>query len=469
MIVLKFGGSSVDSSESIERVVGIVRDLRHRRPVVVVSAMAKTTRRLLKCADAAAAGDLDLPTAWAIFEELRNYHLGVAHAVVPGAGRRLLDTMIGRWFKELHTAIERVTEEGRLTAQSADEIAAFGELLSSSVLSLALDRSGDDPVEAPWIDCRQVLVTDDSFNRAQPIYDETDARMRKVFLPHLAAGRIPVVGGYVGATVDGITTTLGKEGSDFSAAIVGAALNAEEVQIWTDVDGMMTADPRQVSGARKVCTLSFAEALELACSGAKKPHYGTLGPASRAGVPIRILSSWNPHLGNPTEGTVIGQRNASAAPTIKSITCRDNARRILVHAPTGADRAAFLAKVREIVDRFRPSLLVLGVTNQGVELALDLEERLFEIHSALGHAGAVHFAPSRTVITLVSEDLATSPELVERVLVAAEGLEPRLVVEGVAAPCIRCLVNEEMTGVALALLHERIFGGHLQEPGEPVP
>lgn len=465
MIVLKFGGSSVDSAESIERVVGIVRGLRHRRPVVVVSAMAKTTRRLLKCADAAAAGDLDLPAAWAIFEELRSYHLGVAHEVVPDAGHRLLDTMVDRWFQELHAAIERVASEGRLTPRSADEMAAFGELLSSTIFSLALGRSGTDAVEAPWIDCRQVLVTDDSFNRARPIYDETEARMRKVFLPHLAAGRIPVVGGYVGATLDGVTTTLGKEGSDFSAAILGAALGAEEVQIWTDVDGMMTADPRQVSGARKVRTLSFAEALELSCSGAKKPHYGTLGPASRAGVPIRILSSWNPHLESAAEGTVIGQRNRTAPPCIKSITCRDNARRILVHVPAGTERAAFLANVMEVVDRFRPALLVLGVDHQGIELALDREDRMFEIHGALGHAGTVHFAPSRTVITLVSEDLATHPDLAARVLQAAEGMDPRLVVEGVAAPCIRCLVSEETAGVALAALHDRLFSDH---PGEVV-
>jgi aspartate kinase len=458
MIVLKFGGSSVDGAESIERVAGIVRGLRHRRPVVVVSAMAKTTRRLLKCADAAAAGDLDLPTAWAIFEEVRAYHTSVAHAVVPAAGHRVLDAMLGRWFGELHAAIDRVAAEGRLTPRSADEVAAFGELLSSSILSLALDRSGPDALESPWIDCRQVLVTDDSFNRARPLYEEADPRLRKALLPHVAAGRVPVLGGYAGATRDGITTTLGKEGSDFSAAIVGAALGAEEVQIWTDVDGMMTADPRQVPGARRVRTLSFAEALELSCSGAKKPHYGTLGPASRAGVPIRILNSWSPHLEGVAEGTLIGPRNGSAPPAIKSITCRDNTRRIKV-------RKADPAGVLEAVDRFRPSLLVLRMDGEEAELALDREDRMFEIHTALSRLGEVHFAPSRTVITLVSEDLATSPELVRQVLRAAEGLEPRLVTAGAAAPCIRCLVSEEMSAAAVAALHDRIFGGH---PGETV-
>jgi aspartate kinase len=469
MIVLKFGGSSVDSPESIERVVGIVRGLLPRKPVVVVSAMAKTTRRLLKCADAAAAGDLDLPTAWAIFEELRAFHQGVAHAVVPPGGRQVLDAMLKRWFGELHAAIDRVAEEGRLTPRSADEVASFGELLSSSILALALDRPAPDGIESRWVDCRQVLVTDDAFNRARPDYPETDARMRKALLAHVEAGRVPVVGGYVGATRDGITTTLGKEGSDFSAAIVGAALGAEEVQIWTDVDGIMTADPRQVSGARRVRTLSFEEALELSCSGAKKPHYGTLGPASRAQVPIRILNSWSPHLENPAEGTLIGARDGAAPPTVKSITCRDNARRITVRG-TG-----ILAGVLEVCERFRPSLLVLraepDTDPEEIELALDREDRLFEIHTALAHlpgAGEVRLAPGRTVITLVSEDLAASPELAERVLAAAEGLSPRLVLAGSAAPCVRCLVSEEMAGAALAALHERIFGA-VHTPGETVP
>jgi aspartate kinase len=472
LIVLKFGGSSVDTPDSIERVVGIVRGLLHRRPVVVVSAMGKTTRRLLKCADAAAAGDLDLPVAWAMFEELRTMHEKVARAVVPPAGRRVLDAMLKRWFGELHTTIEEIAAEGRLTPRSADQVAAYGELLSSSILALALDRPSPDGLESRWIDCRQVLVTDDDFNRARPLYEETNERMRKALLPHMDAGRVPVLGGYVGATRDGVTTTLGKEGSDFSAAIVGAALGAEEVQIWTDVDGMMTADPRQVSGVRRVCTLSFDEALELSCSGAKKPHYGTLGPASRANVPIRILNSWSPHLENAAEGTLIGPRDHTAPPSIKSITCRPNARRITVRSASGAKAPAFLVSVFAVCDRFRPSLLVLNIEEKAVELALDREDRLFEIRSALagveGH-GDISLAPGQTVITLVSEDLATDPDLVQRVLQAAEGLDPRVVLEGVAAPCVRCLVEEELAPQAVAALHEKVFGSPLGGPGEPVP
>jgi aspartate kinase len=461
---MKFGGSSVDSPPSIERVVGIVRSLLHRRPVVVVSAMAKTTRRLLRCADAAAAGDLDMPKAYSVFNELREFHSQVGHAVVEPGGHSVLAAMLDRYFGDLRAQIEAIGRAGRLTARDADAVASFGELLSSAILSLALDRP-EDGIEAPWIDCRQVLITDESFNRAKPIYEETEPRMRKAFLSHIEAGRVPVVGGYVGATRDGITTTLGKEGSDFSAAIVGAALGAEEVQIWTDVDGMMTADPRLVPGARRIRTLSFGEGLELACAGAKKPHWGTLGPASRADVPIRILNSWNPHLDRgPSEGTLIGRRTAGAEPVIKSISWRANARRITVQGE-GAD---FQAGVFAVCERFRPALMVIGTGAEEIELALDAEDRLFEIRSALaqcgGQPGEVHFASGRAVISLVSDDLATSPALAEQVLAFAAGSDPRLVTAGAAAPCIRCLVNEENAPDAVALLHQKIFGHRPEEP-----
>lgn len=462
MIVMKFGGSSVDSPPSIERVVGIVQSLLPRRPVVVVSAMAKTTRRLLRCADAAAAGDLDLPQAFSILKELREFHEQVARAVVEPAGHAVLEAMLDRYFGELRGQIDEIAAAGRLTARSADAVASFGELLSSAILSLALDRPGEG-IEAPWIDCRQVLITDDSFNRAKPLYEETEPRMRRAFLPHLEAGRVPVVGGYVGATRDGITTTLGKEGSDFSAAIVGAALGAEEVQIWTDVDGMMTADPRIVPAARRIRTLSFGEALELACSGAKKPHWGTLGPASRADVPIRILNSGNPHLDRGIgEGTLIGRRNRDAEPGIKSISCRGHARRILLRSVRGAE-PDFQARVFAVCERYRPALMVIGAGPGEVELALDQEERLFEIHAALSQIGEAHLAPGRTVVSLISDDLATSPELTEKVLALAEGADPRLVTAGTAAPCIRCLVSEEGAPDAVALLHEKIFGRRPEE------
>jgi aspartate kinase len=450
MIVMKFGGSSVDCAASIERVVEIVRWHLPRRPVVVVSAMAKTTRRLLEGAEAAAAGDRD--RAHSIFDELRDFHRRESHGVVPEPGRERLDRALDGYFGELRQLLNELAATRALTPRAADAAASTGELLASEILAAALAHRG---VASQWIDCRRVMVTDAEFTRARPLYGPTDARLRGAVPPVVERGAVPVIGGYVGATADGITTTLGKEGSDFSAAVIGAALGAEEIQIWTDVEGLLTADPRVVPGARRLRSLSFAEALELACSGAKKPHPGTLGPASRSGVPIRILSSLQG--GEPGEGTLIGPRAPQGPPRIRSITCRGNAHRLRVSANGPWARNGFLSWVLDACERFRPSLLVLDVADGEVELALDRSERLNEIRSDLGKTSQVEVSPGTGIVSLVSQDLGTHPELVGRVLEAAREYEPRLVTQGAACPVVRCLVDEERLDETVAVLHERLF------------
>jgi aspartate kinase len=445
MIVMKFGGSSVESSTAISRVVGHIAACRDRRPTVVISAMAKTTNRLLAAGEAAAAGDLAGARAQA--SELRAYHEREAAPVAaPGA----LDAVFERLFGELDRALVVTAAERALSPRRADQVASFGELLSSAILAEALRFSG---IASGHVDCRRVLVTDDAFTRARPLYAETDRRMRETLLPLLKEGRVAVLGGYVGATVDGVTTTLGFEGSDFSAAIVGAALGADEVQIWTDVDGILTADPHLVPAARVVPALTFGEALELACSGSKKPHPGTLGPASRANVPIRVRNSRRPE----AHGTLIGRRLPGHRPAIRSIACR--AHDHLLYALPGPQEAdGFRPGVFGVCTRFQPALMVLGATAAGVPLALDHTDRLAEVRAALAQvAGEVGVVAGRTAITLVSEDLTTTPRLAERALAAAADFEPRLVVEGVAAPGVRFLVDAEQATAVVARLHAELI------------
>jgi aspartate kinase len=455
MIVLKFGGSSVDTAESIQRVAGLIQQRQDQRPVVVVSAMAKTTRKLREAAELAAAGDQD--GALAVFDDIELFHRRESHGVVPPAGRPALDAALDPFFNELRLCLDELASTRALTPRTTDAVEGYGELLASTLLTFALTYAG---VDAAWVDCRRVIVTDHDFTRARPLYGPTDARLREAMLPLLRAGRVPVVGGYVGATLQGVTTTLGREGSDFSAAIVGAALGADEVQIWTDVDGMRTADPRVYPGARRIRTLSFAEALELSCSGAKKPHYGTLGPASRANVPIRILDSRQPE----GQGTVIGRRNPDAAPTVKSIACRTNAHLVVARGGDGLLASAF-----EVCERFRPSLLVLGTGEGELDLALDREDRLSEIHAALlssvGKTAELWVNPGRTVVSLVSEDFAKHPELAGRVLAAA-GSDARLILQGVAAPVVRLLADDGALPELIARLHEELLPGDADEAVE---
>jgi aspartate kinase len=450
VIVCKFGGSSVDGAAGIARVAGILRARLDARPVVVVSAMAKTTRRLLDSAEAAAAGNL--AAALAGCDELYAFHAREAEAALPAAAHARLAALLANAFGELRALLARLAWERTLSPRDADAAAAWGEVLASEILALALPRFG---IEAAWIDARRLLVTDDIFTRAQPLYDETGERLRAALPPIVERGAVPVVGGYIGATRDGAVTTLGKEGSDFSAAIIGAALGAAEVQIWTDVDGILTADPRLVPGARLVRTLSFAESLELACSGAKKPHPGTLVPAARAGVPIRVLNT----LDGRGPGTMIGRRNAAAPAALKSMACRPNDCLLHVSPGPAGGGEAFAGSVLAAVERLRPALLVLRLDAAGADLALDRSARLEEARAALAAAGETGVLRGRAVISLVSEDLATDGGLAARTLAAATAWLPRLVTAGAAAPAVRCLAELEDLPAAAADLHRRLFPG----------
>lgn len=481
MIVCKFGGSTVDGAAGIDRVAAILRPRLAARPVVVVSAMAKTTRRLLDSAEAAAAGDL--AAALGAGDEILAFHRREGRAAVPAERHPRLDAVLDRAGGELHALLERLARERRLAPRDADAAASHGEVLASEILALALPRHG---IAAAWIDARRVIVTDAAFTRAQPLDEETGDRLRAALLPLIERGAVPVLGGYIGATRDGVVTTLGKEGSDFSAAIVGAALGASEVQIWTDVEGILTADPRLVPGARRVPALSFAEALELACSGAKKPHPGTLVPAARAGVPIRVLNSFAGRLpgadrarggglgdgsdpagggasaapaaeGEAGAGTSIGPGGgASIAAGLKSMACRPNDH--LLHVACGDGSAAdFARNVIEAVERLRPALLVLHLDDQGADLALDRSDRLAEAREALAAAGEVGVLRGRAVVSIVADGLAADAALAARVMAAAADLQPRLVIAGAAAPVVRCLVELEDLPAAVVRLHGLLF------------
>ncbi len=457
---MKFGGSSLAAPPEIERVVGIVRARLDRRPLVVVSAMARTTRSLLAAADAAAEGSSDLLAATRA--ELRTFHEGVGRAVAHPDDRQRFLAALDRWFAELDAVLAQISAAGELTPRLQDAVVSFGELLSSEIFTLALRHGG---IAARFVDCREVLKTDAAFTRARPLYLQTESCLESIVRPILEAREVPVIGGYVGRTLDGVTTTLGFEGSDFSAAIFGASLGAEEIQIWTDVPGILSADPRLYAGAVRVPSLSFAEGLELARSGSKKPHPGTLEPARRKGVPIRILSSLEPD-GAEARSTLISASDgrpaagpADSPSSIKSIACRRNAHLLRVHPVGAGSRDDFRSAVLAAIESVRPALLPLGDEDGSFELALDTADHLSSVLAALPREVRLEILPGREVVSLISGDLAGASDLAQRALAAAAGRSPRLVLpdgpEGVAA--IRLLAEEREIHEVVAELHRALI------------
>ena len=296
MIVHKFGGTSVGSAQRFASVADIVIE-HHDETVVVVSAMSGVTSRLIAGARAAAEGKD------AVYREIKagllRRHLEVVETLLNHSPERLdVGGLIEDRLHELERLYRSIAVLGELTARGRDVVASFGEQLSVSILAAALRERG---VRAQAISATEILVTDDNFGAAVPLMDETRRRLQRRIRPLVERGVIPVITGYVGATEDGVPTTLGRGGSDYSAAVIGAGLDADEVWIWSDVDGILTADPNIVPQARVLTELSYAEAADLAYFGADVLHPKTIRPVVANGIPLHILNSFNP--GHP--GTLI--------------------------------------------------------------------------------------------------------------------------------------------------------------------
>jgi aspartate kinase len=298
---MKFGGTSVADAEAMNRVIAIVKrqielDRHDKPPVVVVSAMSKVTDRLIE--SGRLAGEGDGAGAEQLVKDLLDRHVGVASALIPESARADVIATLTREFTELGAFVKELATAHEVTPRAHDAIVAMGELASSRIVATAFAAQG---VPAVWVDSRQVLVTDGDHTAALPDMDATCRRTQELVGALRNNGEVAVMGGFIGATAEGVTTTLGRGGSDYSAAIFGACLDVAEIQIWTDVDGMLTADPRVVDSPVLVPQLSFAEASELAYFGAKVLHPSTILPAVAKNIPVRILNSKRPEM----SGTMI--------------------------------------------------------------------------------------------------------------------------------------------------------------------
>src|ERR1700737_2713774 len=367
MIVMKFGGTSVEDAKAIERAAAIVKGRVEQKPVVVVSAMAKVTDQLLAMARAAGAGDRK--TALKLCRALQERHYNTAGELLGTALFTQFHGDLGTEFEELEELLRGIAAVGELTPRTTDHVACFGEILSSKLVAAALSAHG---IESTLVDSRDCIVTDEAFTRAAPLYDETNARLREQVQPLIEQGRVPVMGGFIGATRTGITTTVGRGGSDFSAAIVGAGLGAEKIEIWTDVDGMMTTDPNLCPDARRIKVISFEEAAELAYFGAKVLHPATVLPAVQKNIPVYVLNSRNPRC----EGTRISARAPKCRNSFKAIAVKERITIVDVAAPRMQLAHGFLSAIFAAFERHRVAVDVVSTSEVSVSLTVDSNESI---------------------------------------------------------------------------------------------
>jgi aspartate kinase len=403
---MKFGGTSVGSPERIRSLGERVRERRERGPVVVVSALAGVTDLLIRGARAALARD---PASDSVVHKLQARHNDIIRDLIPpGEVRNRLLALVEEVRGELHILYTGVHYLGELTPRSLDAIAGMGERLSCEIVAAALNDGG---LLARALDARAIVVTDDAFGRAQPLLEETAARVGEAVRPLVEAGSVPVLGGFIGRTREGVATTLGRGGSDWSASVIGSLLPAEEIQIWTDVDGMMTLDPRVFPGARVIPRISFDEAAELAYFGAKVLHPASIKPAVEKGIPVTILNSLNP----AAPGTLITREAQGADGEPRAIAFKKGISVILIAQPRMLMAHGFVARVFDVFARHRTAVDLIATSEVSISLTVDDAAALPLVQADLAPLGDVRVLSPMAIVSVVGRGFVRRSGLAGRI------------------------------------------------------
>ncbi|MBA2354385.1 MAG: aspartate kinase [Acidobacteria bacterium] len=448
MVVMKFGGTSVKDPDAIRRLARIVMREQDRSgtPVVVVSAMSGGTDQLLDAVTAAARGDG--AGAGHRISAIRDRHRQAATTLLSGdACDDVIDTLEKLW-REISALLQAMAVLREVSPRSRDAVVSAGELATSRLVPAALTATG---LPARYVDARMVLVTSADHGEARPELTATAARLHEHVRPLVQQGVVPLLGGFIGATADGITTTLGRGGSDYSASLFGAGLHASEIQIWTDVDGMLTADPRVVSGTRALPTLSFAEASELAYFGAKVLHPSTIAPAVTDGIPVRILNSQRPD----EPGTTITANPPLPAAPLTGLACKRDITVVDVRSTMMLAAYGFMRRVFEVFERHETSVDVITTSEVSVSITIEDRRALAAIVADLAAFAEVTFEQDMALLSAVGERLRLEPGLASRVLGALDEFPLRMVSQAGARRNLTVVLPQSHLAAAMARVHER--------------
>ena len=475
VVVMKFGGTSVEDAPAIRRLIGIVRDsivrdsivrnsvdrhsnvpssiVRSRaaaRPVLVVSALAGVTDHLLESGAAAAKGHLG--SALATVRDIYVRHEQLADSLVDDSAYSALDRELRGEFRALESLLHDLDSSRQLDLKAQDYLLGFGECFSSRLVKEALCDAG---IQAAHVDARACIVTDARHGQANPEWDATELRLQEALSPLLELGQLPVLGGFIASTVDGVPTTLGRGGSDYSAAIVGAALCAARVEIWTDVDGIMTTDPKLCSDARVIRKISFDEAAEFAHFGAKVLHPATLAPAMRENIPVYVLNSRRPE----GEGTEIVAR-ARTGDVVSGITAKRNVAAIEIQSADTVD-SELLRTVYAVFDRHACSVDVMATSLERISLLVESTAALpaitAELRGAAQGVAEVRWENHKALVCLVGENIRRQPEVASRVFAAVSDMDVRVICQGASDRTISFLVEESKVEESVQRLHGIFF------------
>jgi aspartate kinase len=451
LVVMKFGGTSVEDPAAIGRTAAIVagRVAQGKHPVVVVSAMAKVTDQLLRAGEAASQGDRT--GALAITSRLRARHRDTAMALVKNqADCAELVSFIDQKFDSLDEVLRGLSAILELTPRISDLIVSYGERVSSRIVVSAFRELGIDSVH---VDAREVIITDSSFQKAIPQDELIEKRAAEKLLPLATQGKVPVMGGFIAANEAGITTTLGRGGSDFTGALVGGALSAEAIEIWTDVDGIMTCDPRVCPDALRVKVISFEEAAELAYFGAKVLHPATILPAVRKNIPVLVLNSRNA----TCEGTRIASLASHCKSPFKSIAVKKKLSIIDVVASRMLMTHGYLSEIFSIFDKHKCAVDMVSTSEVSVSLTVDSNEQLPVIAADLSRLADVKYEGKKALICMVGEDIRGQSGIAAQVFNAIRHVNVRMISQGASEINMSFMIDEDDADEAVRSLHAAFF------------
>jgi len=446
---MKFGGTSVKDAEAFSRVAAIVADQGGGSPIVVTSAMAKVTDALLNAFDQAKKGD-----AVAGFESLAEHferHRAVARELLDENGRKIIFAEIDLAAEELSGLLLRVERRSLPLQMLRDAVVSYGEQMSSRLLAEVCKASG---LKARQVDARRLIMTDDEYGSAKPLWDETENLIKLELEPLIEDGEVPVMGGFISSNRAGETTTLGRGGSDYTAALVGAAIGAKEIQIWTDVTGVLTCDPRICADARTVKVLSYDEAAELAYFGAKVLHPKTIQPAVDYSIPVRVCNSHEPS----ERGTMVLEKSGLSEKRIKSIAHKTGITILRISSARMLGSYGFMSALFQVFERFRTVIDVISTSEVSVALTLDQNDSLKKIVKELERLGDVEVEHDYAVVCIVGEGLRASSGLASKIFSTIDDVNISIISLGASSVNMTFVVKENEVKDVIGRLHSEFFG-----------
>jgi aspartate kinase len=450
MIVMKFGGTSNQDAAAMRNVIRIVQSHLGLHPVVVISAIARATNELEETARNAAAGrEVE---AEKVLDGLFLRHETIIEGLLKDSENKgELRKVFGRYRATLAQLVRGVAILGELTPRTMDAFCSFGERLSSQLIASGLREAG---VKCSWIDVKDFMITDDNFGRARPLVEKVRARLEEKVAPLIREGQVVVTQGFIGVTESGAYTTMGRESSDYSASIIGAAMEAEKVQIWTDVDGILTADPRVVKETKKVRQMSFEEAFELSYFGAKVLHPNTMLPVIEKEIPVQIINSKN----DKSLGTLIDVSSTSPTiPLVKSIAYKKGVTVVTVSPDKRLGQYLFWESIFSILSRHGIGSGLMTTSEYSIAFTLDSKSDVARLELELADHGHVKVFPGKASLCLVGEGLRGSAGLADRIFSALAKMNVTMVSFGASGLNISIVIDEAQIENAVTQLHREFF------------